>query len=41
MVIDSHLHVLKQENFDRTSFESLGLPFPLFSSIVHTGKGRV
>lgn len=28
MVIDSHLHVLKQENFDRTVFENLALPFP-------------
>ncbi|UCG94366.1 MAG: amidohydrolase [Candidatus Aerophobus sp.] len=28
MVIDSHLHVLKQKNFDKTSFEILGHPFP-------------
>lgn len=28
MIIDSHLHVLKQKNFDRITFESLGLPYP-------------
>ena len=28
MVIDSHLHVLKKKNFDKTSFEKLGQDFP-------------
>lgn len=28
MIIDSHLHVLKQKNFDRDAFENMGLPYP-------------
>ena len=28
MIIDSHLHVLKQKNFDMVVFEDLGHPFP-------------
>jgi Predicted metal-dependent hydrolase of the TIM-barrel fold len=28
MIIDSHLHVLKQKNFDRIAFQSLGHPLP-------------
>lgn len=28
MIIDSHLHVLKQSNFDRISFEAMGHPYP-------------
>jgi hypothetical protein len=28
MIIDSHLHVLKKNNFDKTAFEALGHPFP-------------
>ena len=28
MVIDPHVHVLEQKNFDKATFERLGLPFP-------------